>query len=67
VVCCVDTCFAFHSIFIGERDSRRASTGEPRDRFGHIGWCPVQLFPSFNLYFYDTHPPPPDIQASESE
>jgi len=41
---------AFHSMFIGERDSRRASTGEPRDRFGDIGWCP-QLFDSFNLYF----------------
>jgi len=46
----------FIECVIGERESRRASTGAPRDRFGHIGWRP-QLFPT-------THPPDMQLQLS---
>jgi hypothetical protein len=41
--------------FIGERERERerekASTEEPRDRFGDIGGCP-QLFATFTLAFH---------------
>jgi hypothetical protein len=37
--------------FIGEREREKASTEEPRDRFGDIGGCP-QLFATFTLAFH---------------
>ncbi|KAK7392349.1 hypothetical protein VNO78_20785 [Psophocarpus tetragonolobus] len=39
--------------FSSGKESRRASTGAPRDRFAHIPW-PPQLFPAFTSIFYHT-------------
>jgi len=38
----VTSAFSFN-VYRGKRGGR-SSTGEPRDRFGHIGWCPLLFF-----------------------